>query len=224
MDKGLISPLHNLVASLVPGLPQAQSAVQLVRAYDAYRGKHRADKLAQGLELAWSCMDESDQKSFDTLCHDPHFREQAVEYIEAALNTPSEILIKAIALLMLNDPDCRLDGAQKERFVHGFTGLSDQAVSVYLSLVKTEKFTERLYDIHLVSNKYPLEDNDTSPEIILMMHQSFLNRGILLPDQANSGSFFDSGDRDPNDWFVRFGVSDEINQYRALLEKAKALG
>lgn len=224
MVKKLSLPLFNLMASLVPELSQAQPVVQLVKAFNVHRGRHRAEKLAQGLELAWSYMDESDQKHFEALCNNPHFQEQVAEYMEAALNTPSEIVIKAIALLMLDDPDCRLDDAQKERFVHGFTGLSDQAVSVYLSLVKTEKFTERLYDIHLVSNKYPLEDNDTSPEIILMMHQSFLNRGILLPDQANSGSFFDSGDRDPNDWFVRFGVSDEINQYRALLEKAKALG
>lgn len=223
MDKGLISPLHNLVASLVPGLPQAQSAVQLVKAFIVHRGRHRAEKLAQGLELAWSYMDESDQKHFEALCNNPHFQEQVAEYIEAALNTPSEIVIKAIALLMLNDPDCRLDDAQKERFVHGFTGLSDQAAELFISLIKTPPLKEKIYPIHIVGRDHSVSEGSFTPDEILRFTQSFFNRGIILPEpKSNNASM--AGINDDDNWFVKFGVNDEISQYKALLEKAKVLG
>ncbi|WP_216648609.1 hypothetical protein, partial [Salinivibrio sp. VYel6] len=76
MDKGLSSSLFNLVASFVPGVSQAQSVFQFLRAYDAHRGTYRVEKLAQGLELAWSYMDESDRKHFEELCNNPQFQEQ----------------------------------------------------------------------------------------------------------------------------------------------------
>ncbi|OOE32418.1 hypothetical protein [Salinivibrio kushneri] len=227
MVKKLSLPLFNLMASLVPELSQAQPVVQLVKAFNVHRGRHRAEKLAQGLELAWSYMDESDQKHFEALCNNPHFQEQVAEYMEAALNTPSEIVIKAIALLMLNDPDCRLDDAQKERFVRAFEGLSNEKVVIFLALCDLDRTEQSIYDIYEVSHDKPVKNYENEPERILLTFSDLLNRGLVSPDirkVEGAGAFF--ADLAPNtdgQWSISFGLTEEQKSYSRLLDKAKTL-
>lgn len=146
------------------------------------------------------------------------------DYAAAIINTSSDIVLRALALLFINDQQFNFSSQEKARFVTCANGLDDLKANLFIKLSNLYKLnTDTVYPVYVISHQN-FNSLDLGVEIdeLFAYTGDFFKRGLLLRDpRGDFGSNFHT--HKDSDWSICFGLSATLQRYAALLRKAKLL-
>ncbi|WP_328190263.1 hypothetical protein [Marinobacter sp. OP 3.4] len=146
------------------------------------------------------------------------------DYAAAITNTSSEIVLRALAFLFIDDRQFDFSTKEKSRFITCANGLDDLKVDLFIKLSSLQKVeVNTIYPTYNINheNFRKLSLGVEIDELFAYM-EDFLKRGLVLRDpRGDLGSNFYA----PKDseWSICFGISSTLKRYAALLGKAKLL-
>ncbi|MDE1334033.1 hypothetical protein [Vibrio aestuarianus] len=146
------------------------------------------------------------------------------DYAEAITNTSSDIAIRALALLFIDDRQFNFDNHLKSRFITCINGIDDLKINLFLELSKLkESQRNTIYPVYHIDHlNFDNLDLGVDIDELFSYVEDFTRRGLLLrdPSEVSGAEMYEPNDQD---WSVSFGISSTLQRFAALLRKAKYL-
>ncbi|EGR1020505.1 hypothetical protein RUK27_003270 [Vibrio cholerae] len=146
------------------------------------------------------------------------------DYAEAITNTSSDIAIRALALLFIDDRQFNFNKHLKSRFITCINGVDDLKINLFLEL-STLKESQRktIYSMYHIDHlNFDSLNLGVDIDELFSYVEDFTRRGLLLrdPSQVSDAEMYEPNEQE---WSVSFGISSTLQRFAALLRKAKYL-
>jgi hypothetical protein len=195
----------------------------LSEAHQVY-GAYRVGVFLSTIDTEIETMSVESQNEFNDFVSCSKTKKVLSDYASAISNTSSEVLLRALALLFIDEKCFEFSEQQKTRFVSCTTGIDDLKVDLFIKLASLRKIDgETIYPISVINNVNFSELNlNIELDELFSYTEDFLKRGLILKDpRTDFGSNFHSPKS--SDWSICFAISPTLQRYATLLSKAKYL-
>lgn len=195
----------------------------LKEAYQEY-GAYRVGVFLSTIDTEVETMSVESQKEFNDFLGCSKTKKVLADYASAISNTSSEISLRALALLFVDEKCVEFSEQQKIRFISCTYGIDDLKVNLFIKLASLNKVAiDSVYPIFVINNEnFSGLNLNVELDELFAYAEDFLKRGLILKDpRARGGSNFYSPKS--SDWSICFGISATLQRYAALLSRAKYL-
>lgn len=186
--------------------------------------EHRVNEFLSTIEDQVEYLSAERQAEINNFLNKKESKKVLSDYAATITNTSSDIVIRALALLFINDRQFNFDQRTISRFIACFDGVDDLKVELFLKLSKLKKLNRATVYPSYAINWLNFQDLELGIDIdeLFAYVDDFIRRGILLRDPiTESGA--DMYQPVDHHWSLCFGMSTTLHRYAALLEKAKYL-
>ncbi|QDF65331.1 hypothetical protein FJQ87_00340 [Shewanella sp. SNU WT4] len=195
----------------------------LKKAHNLYV-KYRVTQFLSTLEDEIENLSIERQKEINEFLNNKKSQKVLADYAAAITSTSSDIAIRALALLLIDDRQFSFTENEKARFISCIRGMDDLKVNLFIKLSELKCIDlETVFPIYLINNiNHPELELGVDIDELFAYAEDFINRGLLLRDpRSETGSSFYSPAA--GDWSICFGISATLKKYASFLRKAKYL-
>jgi hypothetical protein len=195
----------------------------LREAHQVY-GAYRVGVFLSTIDTEVETMSVESQNEFNDFVGCSKTKKVLADYASAISKTSSEVLLRALALLFIDEKCFEFSEQQKTRFVSCTNGADDLKVDLFIKLASLNKIdVDTVFPIYVINNVNFSELNlNVELDELFAYAEDFLKRGLILKDpRAEFGANFYAPKS--SDWSICFGISPTLQRYAALLAKAKYL-
>lgn len=201
-----------------------KAAFGVIKEAHYYYAEYRVKQFLKTIDSEVESLTSERQAEINEFLSQERTKKVLADYAAAITNTSSEIVLRALALLLIDDRQFDFSTTEKARFIACISGMDDLKVSFFIQLSTLRKLEfNTVYPIYSIDNRNFDELNlGVGIDELFAYTADFISRGLLLRDpRGDLGSnFCDSKD---DDWSICFGISTTLRRYAALLDKAKYL-
>ncbi|MEZ8051767.1 hypothetical protein [Vibrio atlanticus] len=184
---------------------------------DAYNKskKRKIDTFMKCVDVRYELMTLGERDTLITYLDSSEGQDLLSDYVNNALNTSSQTVIMAYALLYCNDADFSFTASEKHSIVSALQGISDELVLLFVELSKLDPTHENdAFKRVLVTNQVGWQIQHGGNLYVDIAE--LIRRGLLLLD-PKSATF------ESSEWNIAFGLSPLALQCVKLLEKSAEL-
>jgi hypothetical protein len=212
------------VGDLTEYVPYVKYVFGAYRWFKTLRAKHFLRALSKSAEK----MDEEDKSRLQDILKSKEGAEILADYVDVILRTSSKSAIAALALLYSDVKEQRYSLSFKLAAITVLEGISEQSIDAFLELLEVNTFIPNKnqsnvpYPVAVASDDLinslnsPVRELLKPPETRITIISDLIRRGLLLPD-------FVSSRWSDGDFYLTFGVSEEVKKYADLIRKARQL-
>ena len=195
----------------------------LKEAHNLY-AEHRVKQFLYTIDSEIEYLSIEKQTKLNEFLHSKSAQKVLADYASAITSTSSEIGLRALALIFINDRQFDFSENEKVRFISCINGIDDLKVNLFIKLASLTKLEfKTAYPIYVINNKnFENLSLDVNVDELFAYSEDFINRGLLLRDPRSRGGVNFCYPK-ASDWSIYFGISPTLQRFASVLRKAKLL-
>lgn len=190
--------------------------------------EHRITTYLEGLCVDYSQMSDEDAKKFNDYLNRADVKTYIMDASIAVMQTSSHIVIKALAIAMIETYQGSLDINVLRRFTEATKGMMDRQAELFIKISKAEVVNSiPIYPLrNITSDNFKDRELQVSIDELFIDMEDFYSRGLLSrnPAQDNGGVFASAAyEGAEKSWSFIFAINNLQQTYLRLLSKAKEI-